>query len=61
MRWKIEGSDDRVYWEGIASFHSAEIAQRVFDLELVLIKRTYLRLVDPNGVVQERAKNERPQ
>jgi hypothetical protein len=54
-RWKIEGSHNRFEWEQIASFHSPEIAQSVFDLELELEGWLWIRLVDPKGTVQERA------
>lgn len=54
-RWKIEGSQDRFVWEEIASFHSQEIAQGVFDLELEIEGWLWIRLVDPKGTIQERA------
>lgn len=54
-RWKIEGSQDRFNWKEIASFHSQPIAQGVFDVELALEGWLWIRLVDPNGTIQERA------
>lgn len=54
-RWRIEGSNDRFQWIAIASFHSAEIAQAVFDCELDWGSWHWIRLVDPSGTTQERA------
>jgi len=55
VRWKIERSDDGVEWKESASFFWADLAQRAFDLELVLRKAKYVRLLAPDGRVQERA------
>jgi hypothetical protein len=54
-RWRIEKSSDGALWEEIISFFNGPIAQGVFDVELVFEKHRFIRLVRPDGTVEERA------
>lgn len=56
MSWTIEGSDDRFNWSEIVSFNGAVLAAAAFDFELILEKWLWIRLVAPDGTIQERAR-----
>lgn len=54
-RWRVEKSDDGVIWEEIASFFNGPIARSVFDTELGWEHHRHIRLVAPDGTIEERA------
>jgi hypothetical protein len=59
MPWTIERSDDQISWKNMVSFVGSELARRAFDLELIVKNGKYVRLLAPDGQVQERACTEK--
>jgi tRNA(Ile2) C34 agmatinyltransferase TiaS len=53
--WRIEYSDDGEEWVVVAFFNSADVAMRVFDMEMAFERFKYIRLVSPDDTIQERA------
>lgn len=54
-RWRVEASRDGRAWDEVAAFFGADCALTTFDFELARERHAHLRLVSPDGVVEERA------
>ena len=55
-RWRVERSADGALWDEIAAFFGGSVALNVFHPELELARFPFIRLVAPDGVIQERAR-----
>lgn len=54
-KWRVEGSGDGVIWTELVSFYGAELAQATFDAELGMNNYDWIRLVSPDGRIEEKA------
>lgn len=55
-KWTVEASEDGSVWIELVSLHSPDLARAVFDTELLTEKKPFIRLLAPDGTIQERAK-----
>lgn len=53
-RWRIEASEDGASWTELAAFFWARYALHLFDFEVEHARHAWLRLVSPDGTVEER-------